>query len=172
MTWWLPTIRSRINPALASARTARLPLTAGSRAAAMLGGDGHASNFRMGVRGDRKSVTAPKLQDGANRFLRVGESLLFRVALGDDLGKGRDEHCEAATLLRFKNDREAIVLCHEVTPSLIAFPIPERSLATPAGLSAKNADGLLWVSQALSFLPVIGFPHLNPLLSQRLLVYS
>jgi hypothetical protein len=144
MMWWLPTIRSSTNPARVSARTARLPLTAGNRAAAMLGGDGHAPYFGMGVSRYGKTMSATKRQDRADRFLRVGQRLLFRAALGHDFGKRRNEDGKAATFLRFKDDRKAVVR-HEAAPSLHRLPVYHkdrgRAERSPARVRPRGRVG-------------------------------
>src|SRR5215211_3913830 len=71
-------------------------------------------------RGDRNSIIASIGEDGADRLLRIGECFALCVAFRDDFRKSRHKHGEAATFLRFKNDREAVGLRHGVPPSVYA----------------------------------------------------
>jgi hypothetical protein len=90
----------------------RLPLTAGSRAAAILGGHGHAADFRVSVGRNGQSLIASIREDGADRLLCIGKRFLLRIALGDDLRKSWDKNGEATAFLRFKHDREAVLADH------------------------------------------------------------
>src|SRR5438105_3287435 len=86
----------------------------GSRAVAILCGNRYAANFGTGVGRDRDSIVLSIRKYGTDRFLCVGERFLLVVTFSDNFRKSRNKHSKAATLLRLKNDREAVILCHYV----------------------------------------------------------
>ncbi len=54
----------------------------------------------------------PMLKRKFDRFLSVGERLHLALAIGDDLGQGRDAHGETALGLRAQRDVVAVFLTH------------------------------------------------------------
>src|SRR5207237_10705727 len=90
----------------------RVQVTSGSRAVAVLCGTRDSANFGTGVGRDRDSIVLSIRKYGTDRFLCVGERFRLVVTFGDNLRKSRNKHSKAATLLRLKNDRAAVILCH------------------------------------------------------------
>jgi len=111
-------MRSTTNPALVRARTTRLPLTAGNRAEAILGGDGHSANLGAGINRNSQSMATAIFENGTDSFPCVRQRFVLAVALGHDLGKRGHKDGESASFLRFENDRKAMVLRHYVAPSV------------------------------------------------------
>jgi hypothetical protein len=97
-------MRLTLKPARFSARKTALPFTTGSRPPAMLGGHGHAANFRVSISWYGKTLIAAVGNNGADGFLDVGESFLLGIAFGHHFGERRDQYREAAVLLRLKHD--------------------------------------------------------------------
>jgi hypothetical protein len=62
--------------------------------------------MRIGRR--RHSLLPSIFEDCTDCLLGIGERFLFGIALGHDLGQGRDKHGKATAFLRLKNDGIAV----------------------------------------------------------------
>src|ERR1043166_9611313 len=106
-----------MNPAFLSARTTRLPSTAGSFPPAILRGDGYAADFGISIGRNGHSLIRSVCKNGADGFLRVGDGFLLGIPFGDDFRKCWDKDGKAATFLWLQDDREAVMLRHYVAPA-------------------------------------------------------
>ena len=76
----------------------------GRQAPAILGGYGYAADFGMRVGRNGHALVAPIGENGADRFLGIGERFLLAFAFGDNFRERRDQHCKAAAFLRLQYD--------------------------------------------------------------------
>ena len=73
-----------------------------------LGRDGYAADFRNRVGWNGQAMSAPIVQNGADRFLGVEERLPLGVALRHHFRQSRNKHGVAAVRLRLKDDRKTV----------------------------------------------------------------
>src|SRR3954470_7873720 len=103
-------------PVLVSAWITRLPLTAGSRPPPISGGHRYVANLGTSIGRRRHSLFPSIFEDCTDCLLGIGERFAFGIALGHDLGQGRDKHGKATAFLRLKNDGIAVGCRHDVAP--------------------------------------------------------